>query len=61
MLFGENEKFKFLKNNITYEIFLNITYKIIPTKFRPYKLMVLTGIRNNYNKKKYCVLYYYKI
>ena len=41
-----------LDSNLTKEIFLDITFKIIPKKFRPYKLMVISGININDNKAK---------
>ena len=44
IIFGLNEKLKYLKNSNTIEFFLDSTFKIIPAHFRPYKLLILAFI-----------------
>ena len=51
ILFGLSEQIKLLNKKETLEFFLDITYKIIPSKFRPYKLIVLAGLPNNKNNE----------
>ena len=50
IIFGTNENLKKLSNTYTKEFFLDYTFKIVPKKFRPYKLMVISGIPLESNK-----------
>jgi len=47
IFFGIKENIVLMKKKIIKEYFLDITFKIIPKKFRPYKLMVIAGKENN--------------
>lgn len=49
IIFGEKEKFELLNGDKTTEIFMDITFKIIPVKFLPYKLIVIAGISKDNN------------
>ena len=51
--FGERESIKLLSRNYTKEFFLDITFKIIPHNFKPYKLLVISRLPEN---SKYPVL-----
>ena len=51
-LFGTKKRLLDLNHNYTKEVFLDITFKVIPKKFRPYKLMVISGINIKDNKTK---------
>ena len=50
IFFGIKTKLQLLKPVNTIEFFLDITFKIIPADFHPYKLMVLSGLPNKENK-----------
>ena len=52
ILFGLKENFLLLDKTKTEEFFIDGTFKIIPAKYRPYKLIVLAGLPNNENKPK---------
>ena len=54
--FGNKEMFENLNNiNIT-QYFLDFTYKIIPHKYKPYRLMTLKGFDTNTKNTKLCCL-----
>ena len=44
IIFGLKNKINYLDKNKTAEFFLDATYKIIPKHFRPYKLIVISGL-----------------
>ena len=46
-ILGTEENILLLDNKKTKEFFLDITFKIIPKVFRPYKLLIISGISNN--------------
>ena len=48
-IFGVKENLELLNYKLTQQIFIDSTFKIIPPKFRPYKLTVIAGIANNTN------------
>ena len=45
--FGQREYIKLLSKNYIKEFFLDITFKLIPHNFKPYKLLVIAGITEN--------------
>ena len=47
IIFGLKDKLKYLDIKKTKEFFLDATYKIIPKHFRPYKLIVISGLSEN--------------
>ena len=47
IIFGLKDKLKYLDIKKTKEFFLHATYKIIPKHFRPYKLIVISGLSEN--------------
>ena len=48
IIFGLDKRKEMISYNNTVEFFIDITFQIIPSNFRPYKLFVLSGI----NKEK---------
>ena len=52
IFFGIKKNFDLLDTKITKEIFLDITFKIIPRNFYPYKLLVIAGITQKEKKPK---------
>ena len=46
-IFGAEDNILLLDHKKTKEFFLDITFKIIPKVFRPYKLLIISGISNN--------------
>lgn len=46
-IFGLNKRKEMLNYNNTIEFFIDVTFQIIPSNFRPYKLFVLSGIKKN--------------
>ena len=49
IMFGNKDRIPLINKNVIEEFFIDITFKIIPPKFRPYKLFVLSGIKKNDN------------
>jgi hypothetical protein len=49
IIFGLNENLKLLNSKFTTEFFVDSTFKIIPTEYRPYKLFIITGIPEKEN------------
>lgn len=47
IIFGINKRKEMLNYNNTIEFFIYVTFQIIPSNFRPYKLLVLSGIKKN--------------
>ncbi len=54
--FGTKEMFENLNNNNITQYFLDVTYQIIPYKFKPYKLFTIKGFDNNNKFTKLCCL-----
>ena len=52
IIFGEKEKMNLLNEDKCKEVFIDITFKITPLKFRPYKLLVIAGITEDDNVPK---------
>ena len=44
IFFGKEDNIKCLNKDYCVEFFLDVTFDIIPVKYRPYKLMVLSGL-----------------
>ena len=47
ILFGIDENIKKIKDNTIKEYFMDVTFQIIPKKFHPYKLLIISGIDDN--------------
>ena len=47
IIFGLDKRKEMISYNNTVEFFIDITFQIIPTNFRPYKLFVLSGINKD--------------
>ena len=43
IIFGLNKRKEMLNYNNTIEFFIDVTFQITPSNFRPYKLFVLSG------------------
>lgn len=54
--FGNKEMFENLNNMYITQYFLDFTYKIIPHKYKPYRLMTLKGFDTNTKNTKLCCL-----
>ena len=50
IIFCNKERLNLMKNEDYFEYFLDVTFKIIPKSFRPYKLLTLASLDNR-NKK----------
>ena len=50
IIFGLKENIKYLDKKLTTEFFLDTIFKVVPVKFRTYKLMALEGLPINKNK-----------
>ena len=51
IIFGEKDKLDSSNENKCKEVFMDVTFKITPLKFRPYKLLVIAGITEEDNVK----------
>ena len=60
IFFGLKDGIDLLDSEKCYEYFIDSTYKIIPKKFRPYKLMTISTILPNKNMTKICCFVCYK-
>ena len=49
IIFGLNENLKLLNSEFTTEFFVDNTFKIIPSEYRPYKLFIIAGIPEKEN------------
>ena len=49
IFFGLNKNFSLSNKNETNEFFIELTFKIVPKNFRPYKLMVISGLPKTLN------------
>jgi len=47
IIFGLDKRKEMISYNNTIEFFIDVTFQIIPTNFRPYKLFVLSGINKD--------------
>lgn len=54
--FGNTDMFENLNNPNINQYFLDFTYKIIPNKFKPYRLMTLKGFDLTSNVTKLCCI-----
>ena len=52
IIFGNKDNLNLLKDANYYEFFVDVTFKIIPKCYKPYKLLSLASIDNNNNKTK---------
>ena len=52
VFFGIKKNFDLITYHHTVEFFVDVTFKIIPVQFRPYKLFIITGISKTDNKPK---------
>ena len=50
IIFGNSDRLELLKNKEYKEFFIDVTFKIIPRKYRPYKLMTMATL--DYKKNK---------
>ena len=50
IIFGNKDRINLFKNNDYKEYFIDVTFKIIPKKYRPYKLMTIASINYLENK-----------
>jgi len=57
IIFWDSENLKLLEDNNINEFFIDTTYKIIPKKFRPYKLLIISFIVQD-NSKILCFVLY---
>lgn len=44
IFFGKEDNIKYINKDYCVEFFLDVTFDIIPVKYRPYKLMVISGL-----------------
>ena len=44
IFFGTEQKFQYLNKEKCNEYFADISFQIIPKKFRPYKLLIISGL-----------------
>ena len=47
IIFGLNENLKLLNSEFITEFFVNSTFKIIPSEYRPYKLFLIVEYRKS--------------
>ena len=50
IIFGNKDRLRLLWTSNYKEFFIDITFKIIPKKFRPHKLFTMATLDNNENK-----------
>ena len=53
LFLGLNNNLELINSTNTNEFFIDITFKIIPVKFRPYKLFLMKGITNKGKNQKF--------
>ena len=56
IFFGTKNMFENLNNIDVKQYFLDITYKIIPQKFKPYKMLTIKGFNTNTKQSVLCTL-----
>ena len=60
IIIGNEERLKLIKNRPLIEFFIDITFKLIPKSFKPYKIMTLCSFDEEENKPILICLIFFK-